>query len=227
MRIHFIQHVPFEEPASIADWAHDRNHTTSITHIYKATNFPSIESIDMLVIMGGPMGAYDEDKYAWLKEEKAFIQSMIDADKRVLGICLGAQLIADVLHAKVFPHSKKEIGWFEVNKVNDHVLIKDLPASFTTFHWHGDTYTLPEGAIHLFSSEACMQQGFVLNKVAGLQFHPEVKKEALQVFTEHEKDELQKDECVQTEEEIIRQLDAHIHHQKKYTYIFMDNFIQL
>ena len=227
MHIHFIQHVPFEGPASVGDWANDNNFTSSTTHVYQSTDFPPIEGIDMLVIMGGPMGVYEEDIYTWLKAEKAFIQTVIKAGKHVLGICLGAQLIAEVLGTVVKPHYQKEIGWFKVEKVNNHMLTNGLPAVFTTFHWHGDSFRLPKDATQLFRSEACEQQGFVLGKTVGIQFHMEVKKQALEVFTDHEKDELQKDDFVQTETEIIQQLDEFIPLQKQYMYSFLNNFIML
>src|SRR5690242_15682741 len=107
----------FEHPGTIADWAAKRNYTTAYTEIFENANFPSIDSFDMLVIMGGVMGVYEEDNYEWMNEEKLFIKKSIEAKKKVLGICLGAQFIAEALGAKVFPHTKKEIGWFEVEKV--------------------------------------------------------------------------------------------------------------
>ena len=105
--------------------------------------------------MGGVMSVYEENKYAWMKAEKEFIKKSIEANKKVLGICLGAQFIAEVLGAKVFSHTKKEIGWFELEKVLQHTLTDKLPQTFTTFHWHGDTFTLPDNSIHLFKTR-CM-----------------------------------------------------------------------
>ena len=90
MHIHFIQHMPFENPGSIADWAKEKNYTTSYTKIFEDANFISIDSFDVLVIMGGVMGVYEEDKYEWMKAEKTFIKKSIEANKKVLGVCLGA-----------------------------------------------------------------------------------------------------------------------------------------
>lgn len=102
MRIHFIQHMPFEHPASVADWAAENNHATTYTKVFENTAFPSLNAFDMLVILGGIMGVYDEDKYAWMPAEKVFIRQAIKAKKKVLGICLGAQFIAEALGANVF-----------------------------------------------------------------------------------------------------------------------------
>src|SRR5450432_104084 len=110
MPIHFIQHMPFEYPGSIADWATENNHTTSYTKVFEDASFPTTGSFDMLVIMGGVMGVYEEDEYDWMPAEKSFIKRSIEAKKKVLGVCLGSQFIAEALGAKVFPHTTKEIG---------------------------------------------------------------------------------------------------------------------
>lgn len=228
MRIHFIQHVPFEHPGSITDWAEEYRHITSYTKVFNDATFPSLNDFDMLVIMGGPMGVYEEDRYAWMKAEKLFIKQSIEAKKKVLGICLGAQLVAEALGAKVFPHTSKEIGWLPAEKVINHQLTEHLPQTFTTFHWHGDTFALPENFIHLFKTKACEQQGFVFeNRVSGLQFHMEVKENLLIGMTEHERAELIKAGYVQTEEEIKKLTPQFVHQQKTYTYKFLDSFTQL
>lgn len=228
MRIHFIQHMHFEYPGTIADWANEKNYETIYTKIFDDANYPAINSFDILVIMGGVMGVYEESKYDWMKAEKQFIKKSIEANKKVLGICLGAQFIAEALGAKVFQHSKKEIGWFEVEKVAQHKLTGDLPQSFTTFHWHGDTFTLPDNAIHLFKTNACTQQGFVYNNnVAGLQFHMEVKEDLLNNMIKNEGAELIKADHVQTEVEIKNLITKYISQQKKYMYDFLGAFIAL
>jgi GMP synthase (glutamine-hydrolysing) len=220
--------MSFEHPGSVVDWANEKNYTITYTKIFKDANFPSTDSFDVLIIMGGVMGVYEEDKYAWMKAEKLFIKKSIEAKKKVLGICLGAQFIADVLDAKVFPHTKKEIGWFEVEKVVSHPLTEKLPQIFTTFHWHGDTFTLPAKAIHLFKAKACEQQGFVYNNhVAGLQFHTEVKDDLLNSMIENERTELIKADYVQTEDEIKRLATQYIREQKKFMYDFLDALVTL
>lgn len=116
MRIHFLQHVEFEGPALINNWALDNQFLVSSTHFYRDNySLPDLNDFDLLVILGGPMNVYETDKYRWLNDEKRLIKRAIDAQKKVLGICLGAQLIADVLGANVTPMDHKEIGWYPIN----------------------------------------------------------------------------------------------------------------
>ena len=228
MHIHFIQHMPFEYPATIADWTAENNHTTSYTKVFEDATFPAIDTLDMLVIMGGVMGVYEADKYDWMPAEKSFIRNAIEANKKILGICLGAQFIAEALGANVFPHTLKEIGWLPVEKVTTHPLTNKLPGTFTAFHWHSDTFTLPPNAIHLFKTKGCAQQGFVYNNhVAGLQFHLEVKEDLLNGMSKHERAELVSAEYVQTEKELKTLMHQHIGSQKKYMYDLLDAFTAL
>jgi len=178
MHLHALQHVPFEGPAKIEEWAKKAGHQLTITRLYAHETLPAIDTFDMLVVMGGPMGATDDTRFPWMKGEKLFIELAIEREKRVLGVCLGAQLIAHVLGAKVYANPQKEIGWFpiELNPPNvRHHALNVLPQRTTVFHWHGDTFDLPKGALHLARSRACENQAFAMGeKVMGLQFHLEM-----------------------------------------------------
>lgn len=178
MRIHFIQHEPLEGPAGILDWAIAQGASTSFTHIYKGDIFPSHDSFDWLVLMGGSMGAYEEDKFPWLRTEKNFLELTLKKQKTILGICLGAQILANVLGAQVKKNAFKEIGWFPVTLTQDGLtspLFKGIPTTFQAFHWHGDTFDIPKSAKLLASSAACTNQAFATsdNRAIGLQFHLE------------------------------------------------------
>lgn len=204
MRIHFIQHVAFETPGYLLQWAREHQHTVSFTHIYEAPVFPHVNDIDWLIVMGGPMGVYQEDQYTWMKPEKEFIRAVIKAGKKVLGICLGSQLVAEALGAKVYPHTQKEIGWWPVKKTGNNAITNNLPDEFISFHWHGDTYDLPPGAVHLLQTDACAHQAFLFdNRVMGLQFHMEAQPENVQAMAEHGKEELVKGGYIQAENEIL------------------------
>ncbi len=228
MHIHFIQHVAFEYPGSIIDWATENNHSTNFTMVFDSPDFPSPQQYDMLVILGGPMGVYEEDIYPWMIFEKQCIRAAVDANKKVFGVCLGAQFIANVLGKEVYPHSAKEIGWWPVQKAGTHKLTEALPAEFITFHWHGDTFDLPEGAVQLFKTGVCAQQGFVYNDhVAALQFHMEVKEDLLNGMTEHEGNELTGEGYVQSEETIKQYIQAEAPKQAAYMKAFLDAFINL
>ncbi len=160
MRIHYLQHKPYESLGCIEEWISKSRHSLSATKFYEDTSLPKFSDFDFLIIMGGPMGVYDEDKYPWLKDEKKFIKESINDNKIVLGICLGSQLIADSLGSKVYKNKFKEIGWFPVKIKNEHKFFNSLPEEIITAHWHGDTFDLPDGAVHIAESSACKNQAF-------------------------------------------------------------------
>lgn len=227
MRIHYFQHVPFEGLGMIADWAGERGHTLSRTAFYEqAISLPDIEDYDALTVMGGPMGVYEEDAYPWLKQEKGHIRAAIDAGKPVLGICLGAQLIAASLGAKVAPHSHKEIGWFPVaveDSVAGHPILSGLNPAMTVLHWHGDRFEIPVGAVRLMSSAACDNQAFLYGKhVLGLQFHLEMDAPAVEAILESCGHELVKEEWIQTAG-TIRQKTS-VSHTRRSLFMLLDNW---
>jgi len=135
------------------------------------------------------MGVHDEDRFPWLAIEKRFIERSMSKGKAVLGICLGAQLIADVLGARVYPNGYKEIGWFPIELTEAgqrSPLFSFLPERLEVFHWHGDTFDLPAGALHIARSEACTHQAFMHNERAiGLQFHLESTTEGVEALIEN------------------------------------------
>ena len=175
MRMAVLQHVEFEGPAAVADWAAERGFPLRLFQLYRDTTLPSLCDFDMLTVMGGPMSANDEAQLGWLAPEIALVREAITADKTVLGICLGAQIIAKALGARVYPGSAKEIGWFPVQRTADsHPFFDGLPDSFTPFHWHGETFDLPHGAKPLARSKITETQAFAVGqRVLGLQFHME------------------------------------------------------
>jgi len=206
LRIHYLKHDSAEGLGSIEDWIIKNNFKLSCTKLYEEHVFPDVDSIDWLIIMGGPMSVYEEQKYPWLVEEKKFIHQVINKNKVVLGICLGSQLIADVLGAKVYPNKLKEIGWFPVNmlsEVKNNKLFSNFSDEMMVFQWHGDTFDIPEGAIHLAKSEACKNQAFVYNeKTLALQFHFEVTFDDIDGMVKNFGHELVKSTYVQTVKEI-------------------------
>ena len=207
MKIHYLQHVPFEGLASIETWAKLQGHTLSSTQFYQDESLPNLEDLDLLVVMGGPMNIYQEDRYHWLVKEKKFIEQAIKHDKIVLGICLGSQLIADVLGAKIVPNPEPEIGWFPIEltpEAQTSNIFNVLPKQLTVFHWHGDTFELPQGAIRMASSAGCQNQAFIYDeKVIGLQFHLESTKSSVQKLIEHCADELVEGRYIQKSKEML------------------------
>jgi GMP synthase (glutamine-hydrolysing) len=229
MNLHYFQHVAFEDLADIEDWARLHQHTVSGTRFYLNEPPPDLDKIDALVVLGGPMNIYEEDKYPWLAAEKRAIGEALASGKRMLGICLGSQLIAAALGAEVVPNPQKEIGWFPVrftDKAMNLPLFQGLPQTPTVFHWHGDTYPLPAGALHLAESQACKNQGYLYgDKVLGLQFHLEYNRQAIQRMIEHESADLTEGPFVHSAEEILAE-ERYFQVNRKILFALLDRFFE-
>jgi len=205
MRAHYFQHVPFEGLGSIEVWLKLAGYTITCTRLFETAALPQLEAIDLLIVMGGPMSVNDEIKFPWLVQEKLFIRSVIEAGKPVLGVCLGAQLIASAMGARVYPNPVKEIGWFPIQGVpSSDISTFRFPSSVEVFHWHGEMFDLPCGAVHLARNEACENQAFQLGRfVIGLQFHLETTPESAQEMVSNCRAELITSEYVQPETTIL------------------------
>jgi GMP synthase (glutamine-hydrolysing) len=212
MKVHYIQHIDFEGLGIMEAYFLGKGAILQKTQTYIDPIFPTVEemkTIDLLVVMGGPMSVKDEVKYLWLKEEKEVIKAFIESGKAVLGICLGAQLIAEVLGAKVFSGEHKEIGWFNIVAHDESQSTKysDLFAhEQMAFHWHGETFDIPEGAIPLASSDGFKNQGFVYKgNVVALQCHLEMTEKSIVTMLMKDDEELAIGPYVQDAETMIRQ----------------------
>jgi GMP synthase (glutamine-hydrolysing) len=209
MRVHILQHVPYEPPANIEKYLKEKNLKYSFTKFFNNEPFPDFSSFDVLIVMGGPMGVYDEDKFPFLKKEKVFIENAIKLGKKIFGVCLGAQLIADVLGAKVYKNNEKEIGWFPIYLTEEGKntnIFNEFPKELIAFHWHGDTFEIPSGFKRVFYNETTQNQAFINDNetILGLQFHFEVSKESVKQLIENSKEELdQKGKFIQSKEQIL------------------------
>ena len=213
LRLHYLQHVAFEGLEQIRPWAAKAGAAISVTRFHEGQTLPGVDAFDFLVIMGGPMGTGDTDRYPWLTPEKLFIRKAIAAGKAVLGVCLGAQLIAAAMGARVYPNTHREIGWFDIKRspsAADHAIGGCLPPQFKVFHWHGDTFDLPKGALRIASSAACRNQGFVLGQhVVGLQFHLETTPQNLEALIANGGDDLKPGPHVQSSAAMRRENECY------------------
>jgi GMP synthase (glutamine-hydrolysing) len=199
MRIHCLQHVPFESPGHVRTWCRARGHELVMAQLFARDPVPSTSDVDALVVMGGPMGVHDAAQHPWMQGEKHLIAAMLEAGKRVFGVCLGAQMIADVSGARVYRNRFQEIGWFALNTTPTGVAVFALPQKFNAFHWHGDTFYLPAGAVNLAHTDACEHQMFALgDNVIGVQFHMEVTPEDVASMCDHAGADLPEGPYVQT-----------------------------
>lgn len=205
MNLHVLQHESCETPGVIADWALERGHALTFTHLYRGESLPDSAAVDGLVVMGGPMNIYQDRLYPWLAAERRFLEAHVAAGKPAVGICLGAQLLADALGGRVHQNAEIEIGWFPVEFTAEaRARFPFLPPTLEALHWHGDTFELPAGATRLATSAGCANQGFVFgDRVLALQFHPEVKPGVVADLVEAFAHELAPAAFVQSAEQIL------------------------
>ncbi len=207
MRLHYLQHVPFEDPGVIFTWAKENGYPMTGTHFYRQDPLPGLDTFDWLIILGGPMNLYEEEQFPWLIVEKAFMKEAMAAEKVMIGFCLGAQLIADVIGGRVIKNLFREIGWFPVTmaeKASVFPQFSIFPNHPIVFEWHGDTFIdLPKDAIILASNEACTNQAFLHgSRTYGFQFHMEYTQKIIEELIINCRDELITDIYVQTAKEL-------------------------
>jgi GMP synthase-like glutamine amidotransferase len=236
MRVHCFQHVPFEGLGSISGWLESRSARVTSTRFFEDSRLPVMSDIDWLIVLGGPMSANDEETCPWLGGEKKFIAEAVARNKIVLGICLGAQLIARALGARVYANGQPEIGWFPIERTgpdelalagrlfpahaegnaqaraegNAHARAEgNAQARADVFHWHGETFDLPPGALGFARSEACENQAFVIgDRVVGFQFHLETTPTSARAMIASCRGDLVPGRFVQTEDEILASLEC-------------------
>jgi GMP synthase-like glutamine amidotransferase len=191
MRVHWIQHAENEGLGCIEPWLRAQGFEITHSDLHRGDALPRARDFDWLIAMGGPMNIYQYDEHPWLVPEKALIREACLMKKRFLGICLGAQLAADVLGGKITRNPEREIGWFDVSmnaQAGTSRIFEGFPPRFPAFHWHVDTFSVPPGGTLLMSSEACPNQGYVWGdgQVVGLQFHLEVRREDVETWMRDE-----------------------------------------
>ena len=218
VRIRYFMHVSFEGPGIIENWAHDKGHQMDYTRFYEKQSLPEIPEVDLLVIMGGPMNVFDFHIHPWMEEEIAWVKRYMDARKPLIGICLGAQIIAAALGVDVYPGKHKEIGWHNLQflpSLGELRIFGNLPDTRKVFHWHGDTFPIPDGALRIASSAAFPNQGFIHNKRSiALQFHLEVTPESVVGMVYNCRAELESGPYIQSEEEILKGTEFYETNQK-------------
>ena len=175
-----LQHIACEPPAAFEDELRERGLDLVRVELDEGEPAPDWREFAGLIVMGGPMGAYEDESHPWLGCEKRMIREAAEAGHPVWGVCLGAQLLAAALGARVYPGERAEVGLLSVeltDAASADPVFSAAPRSFPTLQWHGDTFDLPEGATLLASSPAYRSQAFVYRSAYALQFHLEVSPE--------------------------------------------------
>ncbi len=224
-----FQHVEREAPSYIAEYAEEKNIGMDIVELWKGRAIPDVRSYDGLIVLGGPMGVYED--FPWKKDEMQAIAHACTAVP-VLGICLGAQLLAYALGGRVYPHTKdgkpvKEIGYSTVTLTVEgkkNSLFKDFSEKVPVLQWHGDTFDMPENASHLAVSGLCDNQAFCVRNVYGLQFHVEITPVLLQTIAREDR-EWANTHCTLDEEKLFADAEQLAPLMRKQCYQLLDNFL--
>lgn len=225
-----FQHILREQPSHIADYASDRNVELNVVKFWENPTIPAVSEYDGLIVLGGPMGVYDD--FPWKEKELDAIRENI-GNLPILGICLGAQLIAHAMGAKVYPHVVdgkhiKEVGHYKV-ELTAHGkkcrLFRGFPDALDVLQWHGDTFDLPEDASHVARADMCENQGFCHGQnIHGLQFHVEITAKLLRTIAEEDAEWAHRDFDLD-EEQLLREADELEPIMKTRCYQLMDNFL--
>ena len=193
MNVLIVKHIEIEGPGLIEDCLINGKIPYRVLNLEIHPRFPGMDDFTHIILLGGPMNVYEEDRYPFLKPEDLFIKEAVQRGKRILGICLGAQLIAKALRAKVYKAAVKEIGWYDISVTGEGAkdpLFSFLPKSFPAFQWHGDTFDLPPAGKLLAASSPVRNQAFRYGENAyGLQFHLEVVEGMIQEWMKEYEEE--------------------------------------
>lgn len=207
MRIHYFIHADFEKLGAIKEWANQRGHILKETNTYRGEKLPEVDEFDFLIIMGGPQNACQIADYPYLENEVQLIKQAITSRKIVLGVCLGAQLIAEALGGKTQPSPQREVGVFPITltaAAQHDAVFKDFPAQFPVMHWHNDMPGLTSDMVLLATSEGCPCQAFRYDDhVYGLQFHCELTQNLVASMIDHCGNDLQAAQFVKSPDKLL------------------------
>jgi len=217
MKIYSLEHDHDDGPVFIAKWLEQHNYSLTRIRLYNAEPLPDPDQVDLLIIMGGAMNIYEECEYPWLIPEKIFIRTVIDSGVPVLGVCLGGQLISSVLGGVVTRADPPEYGWYTIRvrsvSVDQPQYVTPVsgqnifPDAITVFQWHNDTFSIPPGAVHLYTSDTCQNQAYIYDsRVIGLQFHPEMDSVTIQAFLSQSKEKMIEDGLLSVHDDTLSRI---------------------
>lgn len=182
MRVAVVMHVDSEGPGVLADVLQAAGTAVETVHLHRGERLPEPRALDAAIVLGGPMNVYEEPIHPFLREEDRFLQEAAELGLPVLGICLGAQLIAKAAGAAVRKNRVREVGWYTVSLTEDGVrdpLFREVPPTLTVLQWHEDTFDVPAAGTLLATGRECLNQAFRVGNSWGLQFHLEADRPML------------------------------------------------
>ncbi|MDP6925124.1 MAG: type 1 glutamine amidotransferase [Candidatus Scalindua sp.] len=232
MTVQIIKHIDIEGPGTIGGFLDDDGIPYNVIDVFNEEPLPnSLSNTSAVIVLGGPMNVYEEEKYTFLKQEDEFLKEVIEEGLPTLGFCLGAQLIAKATGALVKQNPQKEIGWFSVSVTgegSDDPLFRGFQEEFDVFQWHGDTFDIPEDAVRLAESELCPNQAFrVGSNIYGLQFHVEVTDEMIYQWLDAYRDEVNSLIGIVDPDQIIAVTKTKSESYKAQARQFCSNFVKL
>ncbi len=216
-KIMVMQHVPYEPLGLLDPMLRAQRHRIRYVNFSRDPYIqPNLDNYDALIVLGGPMNVDELDKYPYLVTEIELIQRALASNKPVLGICLGSQLLAAALGAKVYPATVKEIGWYDLaltGSGTEDPLFQHWQPQERIFQWHGHTFDLPDQVTHLITGKNCPNQAFKYNDNAyGLQFHIEVTDDLIKrwLYVSQHQDDFDQTDPEKHKTTIIEQTQQHI-----------------
>ncbi len=232
MTVTIIKHIDIEGPGTIGSFLEDNNISYRVIDIFNGERLPnSLCDVSSVIVLGGPMNVYEEDKYAFLKQEDGFLKEVIEKGLPTLGFCLGAQLIAKAQGALVKKNPQKEIGWFNVSLTEKGLsdpLFQGFQEELDVFQWHGDTFDIPDGAVRLAESGLCANQAYRIGtNIYGLQFHVEVTDVMIYQWIDAYRDEINSLKGAVDPDQIVADTKTKSENYKVQSRLFCSNFIEL
>ncbi|MGI9472255.1 MAG: type 1 glutamine amidotransferase [Rubripirellula sp.] len=206
IRILVVQHSAADSLAAAQPVLDILGHEVVTVRIDRKDPIPKSVECDAMITLGGPYGLTAEKIPEWIADEQALIRKYVDQDRRVMGICLGSQILASALGANVRRNEQPEVGWHKVSRVSDQSAIANAAFTdqMTVFQWHQDTFEIPSGAIQLFESATCVNQSYSIDeRIFGFQFHLEANERTIRTFMAVSPLLKRRCESVQTESEIL------------------------
>lgn len=228
MNVVVLKHAPFERLGQIELWLQETSASVETVALYDdEVQYPPLTSTDLVIALGGPMSVNDEVNYPWLVAEKQYIRDVVEADIPLLGICLGGQLIATALGAKVTDNPEVEIGWHTVSNVADDATVFQFPRALEIFNWHSETFALPKDGKRLLESQACPNQGFQLGeRIIGLQCHPEVTPPIIQEWIDEIGEQMTVGDFVQTPQAMLAEPETKMQSVRPVLFDLLDYLVR-